>query len=509
MASKRGVTSNVEEACMNPESTVFAVRHEAYEFATTQRAVADLVSALQPTLATLFKKGNRVLVKVNMGCTGARGPGDRYTTHPLIAECVIRALQEFGGIVSFGDDVARSGRHAEQIWRTTRMREVAERTGATLVDFVTTGAREVRGSMFYPRRYFVSNAFYEADVVINLANLRSHADVVLSGAIKNMFGMVVGKRKALIHHLFRNNPSGFGRAIADIHRVVRPHVSFLDLTTVIEGHGIGTAIRPVGVFLASTDAVALDAVAAKVIGYDTLKIWTTHHGERLGLGCADVSRIALEYGDFALPSMKLRYPALGPEENDSLYARASNFANNTFLRPRPVIQHQCTACGACGERCPSKCIHLDRSGTYRIDLRECADCGCCLKVCDEHAISLQFLGIAKLARLTLGKRTASPSLAEQIRTDVIQQLQKTPGGQTVDQVIAGISRDINRQYTPASANEMLDDLAIEGLVVKAEARGHCRYRWANFASELGNGTGERESEYDSLDAGTCGGMNIA
>src|SRR5215467_6407227 len=56
MASKLGVTSNVEEACMNPESTVFAVRHEAYEFATTQRAVADLVSALQPTLATLFKK---------------------------------------------------------------------------------------------------------------------------------------------------------------------------------------------------------------------------------------------------------------------------------------------------------------------------------------------------------------------------------------------------------------------------------------------------------------------
>src|SRR5215467_11678341 len=67
MASKLGVTSNVEEACMNPESTVFAVRHEAYEFATTQRAVADLVSALQPTLAALFKKGNRVLVKVNMG----------------------------------------------------------------------------------------------------------------------------------------------------------------------------------------------------------------------------------------------------------------------------------------------------------------------------------------------------------------------------------------------------------------------------------------------------------
>ena len=140
------------------------------------------------------------------------------------------------------------------------------------------------GRCFYPRHYFVSNAYFQADVVINLANLRSHADVVLSGAIKNMFGMVIGKRKAFIHHLFRNNPSGFGRAIADIHRVVKPQLSFLDLTTVLEGHGVGSAIRPVGVLMASTDAVALDTVAAQVIGYDKLKIWTTRHAEQTGIG---------------------------------------------------------------------------------------------------------------------------------------------------------------------------------------------------------------------------------
>jgi hypothetical protein len=38
-------------------------------------------------------------------------------------------------------------------------------TGATLVDFVKVGAREVRGSLLYPRKYLVSNAYFDADVV--------------------------------------------------------------------------------------------------------------------------------------------------------------------------------------------------------------------------------------------------------------------------------------------------------------------------------------------------------
>jgi ferredoxin len=362
------------------------------------------------------------------------------------------------------------------------MQRVADRTGARLLDFAASGAREVRGSLLYPRNYFISKAYFDADLVINLANLRSHGDVILSGAIQNMFGMVVGKRKALMHNLFRNNPSAFGRAVADIHRVVRPHLSFLDLTTVIEGHGVGTAIRPVGVLLASTDAVALDAVAAQIIGYDKLKIWTTHHASSLGLGCSDLSCIAIRHSGEPLPSVQLRHPVLPSSTKDSLYDRASNFANNTFLRPRPVIQEQCTGCGACAERCPAQCVHLEGEGRYRIDLKHCADCGCCTKVCDEGAIGSQFLGIARLARYALGKKVVIPLLSEQIRSDVIRHLTTTRSEQTVLDVVSGISSDGTLPYTAASVNEALDDLAIQGLIVKAESGGACRYRWANFVA---------------------------
>jgi uncharacterized protein (DUF362 family) len=183
---------------VSERSTVFAATTHSHEPDQADLAVGVLFGMLETTLLELLKKGSHVLVKVNMGCSGARAPGDRYTTHPTLAASVIRKVQRLGAVVSFGDDVARSGSHCETIWRTTGMREVSDRTGAGLLDFAAAGAREVRGSLFYPRHYFVSNAYFQADLVINLANLRSHADMVLSGAIKNMFGMVIGKRKALI-----------------------------------------------------------------------------------------------------------------------------------------------------------------------------------------------------------------------------------------------------------------------------------------------------------------------
>jgi hypothetical protein len=45
-----------------------------------------------------------------MGCTGAREPEQRFTSHPAYVETVIAALLDCGAKVSFGDDVARMGK---------------------------------------------------------------------------------------------------------------------------------------------------------------------------------------------------------------------------------------------------------------------------------------------------------------------------------------------------------------------------------------------------------------
>ncbi len=237
--------------------------------------------ACHPASHPVIKKGHRVFVKVNMGCSGGRAPESRLTTHPAMAEAIIKALLDCGATVSFGDDVSRAGRYREGIYQATGMRDVSRRTGAKIVDFVASGGREVRGGLAFPRKYLVTNAYFDADVVVNAASCRSHVGIGISGAIKNMFGCIIGLRKQLIHNLFPRDPRSFGRVIADIYRTIPANISFLDLTTVAEAAGISLKVRPVGLMLGGIDAVALDTVAAHAIGYESLPLWTCHFGRSL------------------------------------------------------------------------------------------------------------------------------------------------------------------------------------------------------------------------------------
>ncbi len=275
-----------------------------------------------------------------MGCSSVRNPQDRFTTHPAVAEAIIRVLQDCGAVVSLGDDVARAGKHCEHIWSSTGMRDVAKRTGATLIDFVSPDMRN------------------------------------------------------------------FGWAIADIHRAIPVDLSFLDLTSVIEGHGASEAVRSVGLMLASTDPGALDTVAAHTIGYQELPIWPTYYGGKLGLGCNDLQQINIRGFDWAsFKRPRLRYPLIPPAPKISAYSRITLVANKTVLRPRPVINPtQCSGCKDCVTRCPVHCIQPGPGNLYYVNLSKSVDCRCCLKVCEVGAVQLEFVGMAKVIRQLTSRR---------------------------------------------------------------------------------------------------------
>jgi len=343
-----------------------------------------------------------VLVKVNMGCAGFRDPEERVTSHPAYVEAILECLLDVGARVAFGDDVARSA-HYERIWERTGMADVARRTGARLVDFVQAGGREVRGFLRFPRTHLITNAVLDADVVVNAANCRSLSTVVMSGAIKNMFGAMLGARKLRIHNLFPD-PSDFARVIVDVYRVTRPSVSFLDLTTMIEGQGVAEAIRPVGLILGGTDPVALDTIAAHAAGYESLTRWTSEHARAVGLGVDEMARIEVKGLEWrAFDKKRLRHPEHVARHSASVVDRMTRRLNNTMLRPRPVIDRShCTQCGACARRCPVGAIKHGAGG-FSIDRSACADCGCCVKVCDADAVHTEFVGTARAVRWLAGR----------------------------------------------------------------------------------------------------------
>jgi len=383
-------------------ATVSAAPSDRHDGDAVSAAVRTVVEHLDPPLSSLVKRGDHVLVKVNMGCAGFRDPEERVTSHPTYVEAVLECLLDCGAHVTFGDDVARSA-HYERIWERTGMADVARRTGTRLVDFVQAGGREVRGFLRFPRTHLITNAVLDADVVVNVANCRSLSTVVMSGAIKNMFGAMLGARKLRIHNLFPD-PSDFARVIVDVYRVTRPSVSFLDLTTMIEGQGVAEAIRPVGLILGGADPVALDTVAAHAAGYESLTRWTSVHARAAGLGVDEVARIEVKGLAWeAFQKKRLRHPEHVARHSASVFDRVTRRLNNTMLRPRPVIDRSlCTQCGACAGRCPVGAIKQGAEG-FSIDRSVCADCGCCVKVCDADAVHTEFVGTARTVRWLAGR----------------------------------------------------------------------------------------------------------
>src|SRR5215468_6566981 len=129
--------------------TVSAAPSDRHDRDAVSAAVRTVMEHLDPPLSSLVKRGDHVLVKVNMGCAGFRDPEERVTSHPTYVEAILQRLLDVGARVAFGDDVARSA-HYERIWERTGMADVARRTGGRLVDFVQAGAARSGASCDFP-----------------------------------------------------------------------------------------------------------------------------------------------------------------------------------------------------------------------------------------------------------------------------------------------------------------------------------------------------------------------
>jgi uncharacterized protein (DUF362 family) len=84
------------------------------------------------------------------------------------------------------------------------------------------------------------------------------------------------------------------RNLVALARRTRPHVSVVDGWVGMhrEGPRHGTPL-PLGVVIAGTDAVAVDAVSAAVMGFDPSQIGYLHYAQQAGLGVADIERITI------------------------------------------------------------------------------------------------------------------------------------------------------------------------------------------------------------------------
>ena len=383
-------------------SRVIVVPCDNYDEELVYRSIRAGIDALGG-LGRFVSQNEKVLVKPNFLSTADKDSA--VVTHPAVIRGMLRILQEDGiSDVSYGD----SPGHGTSRAAINRLGlDESNSYGAKIADM------NKDAKISFPegktcREFVFTKEVVEADAIINLCKMKTHALERITGAVKNVYGYVCGMNKAAGHTKFPNDTI-FARMLCDIHLYKAPRLNIMDGIVAMEGNGPGSGTpTPMKVLLFSDDPVALDAVFCYLVDLDPDLVPTCSQGDVLGIGTSkeenieivvanagtavtetlSASQLLAKYGNpkFDVPRRKAKLSFLkGFSDVMTIFAR------------RPAIDAgKCIKCGICVNHCPvpGKAVDFvngnDKPPVY--DYKKCIRCYCCQEMCPQHAIHVSGRG---------------------------------------------------------------------------------------------------------------------
>ncbi|MCW2278606.1 DUF362 domain-containing protein [Heliophilum fasciatum] len=379
---------------MSQRVPVAATGCNTYEPAHVGAALARLFVRLG-AIERWIRPGMRVALKPNL--VMAKAPEKAVTTHPQVVEAVAKAVLAVGAVPviidSPGGPAGRGGAGLRAVYEQTGMADVGRRLGVEVSDDVTTVEVPLdEGSPL--RRVTLLKALVEADAIINLPKIKTHAQMGYTGAVKNLYGAIPGMIKAEYH--FRvQDPGAFARLIIALNERLRPVLTIMDGIMGMEGDGpTAGAPKQLGCLLASTSTYALDRVALGLIGLTGIA----------------TDMVAEAEGRIGMPEMvtdgeRIRTVPFVPARNGELNFAAqwlpSAMANwvSRQVRPLPVFDpKKCVSCGVCVISCPATALILKEvpGAVPKLDKGNCIGCLCCQELCPEGAVAVRRSGMGSL-----------------------------------------------------------------------------------------------------------------
>lgn len=386
------------------KSRVVVVPCDNYEKETVYTVMKRGI-ALLGGIERFVRKDEKILVKPNF--LSASEEDKAVVTHPSVIKAMLRILQENGyKEVKFGDSPGHGS--CEAAARKIGLGQGKETYGAKIADMSEEVLIPFEEGMTAKEFYFAKGVA-EADAVINLCKMKTHALERVTGAVKNVYGFICGYRKAAGHVKYPN-ASVFARMLADIHRCIKPRLHIMDGIVAMEGNGPGSG-TPVAmnVMLFSEDPVALDTVFCHLIYLEPELVPTNVQGAAMGIGTDKMDEIEMIMPDgdgervISLEEIQKHY---GNAEFDvdrkgvkkTFLSRYSGFM--TALAKRPVIKKDlCIKCGICVSHCPvpGKAVDFKKGKNVPpvYDYSKCIRCYCCQEMCPQHAITVKGRGTKK------------------------------------------------------------------------------------------------------------------
>jgi len=338
-------------------------------------------------------RGLRVAVKPNL-MTAAREDA-ALTTHPAFFQAAVRIVRQHGGVPVLAENPAYLP--LERVARKSGYAQILREEGVETADMKPVLPLAYDEALTY-KRILISEVFFHADLILSLPKLKTHALTHMTGAVKNLFGVIPGLEKSRMHMRVPTSRP-FSEWLLDLYGALchgfqpaKPILHLMDAVVGLEGEGPGSGGDPkkIGALLVGWDAVALDYVAARVTGLDVGKIHTITSGFTRPFSVnspEEIQVVGSRVEDLAVPDFKPPLSSQGPEGLRE-YLIGTAFKNWFVEKPVPDEQ-RCTLCYQCKVICPAGAIREAREGTGvpRYDHKICIRCFCCLEICPEAAVA--------------------------------------------------------------------------------------------------------------------------
>jgi uncharacterized protein (DUF362 family)/ferredoxin len=361
---------------------VSIIKCSEYDDARVFKAVKEAVD-LVGGIKSFVKPGDVVLLKPNL--LAGKSPEKGVTTHPSILRAALRLVKEAGGIAKVGDSSALGAteKNAEKAGFTGICKEF----GAEFIELKTpVDLKNPDGLVF--KRMEVAKEALECDVIINLPKMKTHAQMYLTLSVKNLFGCIPGKRKLQWHLSAGIDTASFASMLIDLAALVRPALNILDGVVAMEGNGPASGdLTEVGLVMASPDTLALDTVAATVLGAKIEAMPLLKKAKEIDPKLVDLGTISVKGETIEDARVRdFKFPPLVDIDFSSILPYFISKRVKKAMTSRPDINAQlCALCNVCVSLCPAEA--MERTNRIVIDFEACIRCYCCQESCPRGVIS--------------------------------------------------------------------------------------------------------------------------
>lgn len=291
---------------MDKKVEVSIVRCESYDKGLIGSAVDNAFDHFGG-IEKFIKKGAKILLKPNLlkGCD----PASCTITHPSVIEVITEKVLELGAIPIIGDSPAFGS--VLKIAKRAGFDKFAEKHGVEIIELDRPQKINARCGE-KPFSLTISGRALDVDAIINIPKLKAHVQFAFTGAVKNMYGCVSGKRKAWRHLKSNNNIRWYTEMLLANYYAVKPVFTIMDAVMAMEKRGpSGGVPRKVSLIISGIDSVAIDRVIAEIVNIQPSLIPILCAAEANNVGEQDMDNIeilgevldSVKIPDFDLPGL--------------------------------------------------------------------------------------------------------------------------------------------------------------------------------------------------------------